>query len=307
MNSDPHELASRNPVSILAPTDFSPMAQLALESILSLMEGRPDAKVTLLHVVEPWSVHLPSGAEVPQPLGMADRIAHAKRQLTQLRGVYEARVAIETRVLTGTAAHVICDVAQREACGVIVLCSHGHTAWPRTGIGSVAERVVQDASCPVLVVKPPRDAAGEFVMLRVEHRLKEILVGYDHRQGARLALEAALAMANGRPASITLVHALEPSPPLPGEPARPVDASLIEKAKTWLHRVVEEHSPAAVEWRVMVAAGHPWKLLIDTARETGGDLVVVGPHDHGEWRHCFAGSTAQRVVRLAPCSVLAVR
>jgi nucleotide-binding universal stress UspA family protein len=307
MNSDLRDATPGSPVNILAPTDFSPLAQLALESILSLMEGRPEAKVTLLHVVEPWNVHLPSGREVPQPLGLADRIAHAERQLTQLRGVYEARVAIETRVLTGTAAPVICDVAQREGCGVIVLCSHGHTAWPRTAIGSVAERVVQDACCPVLVVKPPRDTAGEFVMMRVEHPLREILVGYDHRNGAQLALQSALDVVNGRPAKITLVHALEPPPALPGELVRHVDASLIDKAKSWLHKVIEGKSSATVDWRLMVVAGHPWKLLVDTAKDTRSDLIVVGPHDYSGWRHCFIGSTAQRVVRLAPCSVLAVK
>lgn len=307
MKPHPLEPASGRLARILVPIDFSPMAQWALESILSLLEEQPEATIILLHVVEPWSMQLHSGGEVPQPLSITARIAQAEQQLAQLRGVYESRVAVETRVLVGTAAQVICDVAEKESIGVVVLCSHGHGAEPRATIGSVAERVVQDSRCPVLVVKPPRDAAREFVQLRVAHGLKEVIVGYDHRDGAKLALEAALAMTDGRSSRITLVHALEPPPPLLGELVRPVDASLIEKAKAWLHRVVEGHASAGIEWRVVVEAGHPWKLLVDTAQETGCDLIVAGPHDQSGWRHCFIGSTAQRVVRLAPCSVLAVK
>jgi nucleotide-binding universal stress UspA family protein len=231
----------------------------------------------------------------------------ARRELEQLQGVYESRVNIKTCVLEGAVAQVICEVAQRESMDAIILCSHGRAGLAHIAIGSVAERVTQDAHCPVLLIKIPKDAAGQFVMLRVEHKLNEILVGYDHREGSGQALASALDLVRGRSARITLLHALEPPPPTPDNMDPVVDASLIEKAKSWLRSVIERHTMPGVDWRMVVEGGHPWKLLIDTAKELRSDLIVVGPHDHTGWRHCFIGSTAQRVARLAPCSVLAIK
>jgi hypothetical protein len=131
-------------------------------------------------------------------LSIPVRIEQAEQQLTQLRGDYESRVHLKTRVLAGTAARIICETAQKEAMDGVILCSHGDAGIAHTTIGSVAERVSQEAPCQVLIIKIPKDVSGQFVMARVQHKLDEILVGYDRKAGAELALSAAIDLAKCR-------------------------------------------------------------------------------------------------------------
>jgi nucleotide-binding universal stress UspA family protein len=229
--------------------------------------------------------------------------------MERLRSRLNPQVRMDARVLTGNPARVICDLAHSERFNVIILSSHGDAGLARMFIGSVAERVVQDAVCPVLVVKPHRDEAGQFIMEPVHLKLEHLLVGYDHRNGSRRALTIARAIAKRAGASITLVHALPPPPSLgplqsivPGSRAAEVDQAI-----EWLRQVAASHENSAKEWDVRVGTGHPWDVIIDFAKSSSSDLIVIGPHEHTRWGHCFVGSTAQRVVRLAPCSVLAVK
>ena len=62
---------------------------------------------------------------------------------------------------------------------------------------------------------------------------------------------------------------------------------------------------AAVETRV--ASGVPYREILRAARETGADLIVIGTHGRTGVEHVIFGSTAEKVVRMAPCPVLTVR
>jgi len=58
---------------------------------------------------------------------------------------------------------------------------------------------------------------------------------------------------------------------------------------------------------IAVDMGTPYQVIIDTARTKHVDLIVMGTHGRTGLRHVFLGSVAERVVQLAPCSVLVVR
>jgi nucleotide-binding universal stress UspA family protein len=304
------DVAGSRPAHILVPTDFSALAKVAVESVLALARNHQELHVTLLNVVEEW--HVPdfpdlAGLEVSHFENLSTRRAHAEVEMERVRASEDLQGRLAARVLTGHPARVICEVAKQENFRAIVLSSHGHTGLARVLMGSVAEQVMQDACCPVLVVKPQRDSNGEFIMTSVELKLEKLLVGYDHRAGSKRALAAARAIARGAGAEITLVHAIEPPLSFLGDATQELADDRVKEATAWLREVAGSHQHAPHGWALKVAVGHPWDVIIDTAKEQGSDLVIVGPHEHTRWGHCFIGSTAQRVARLAPCSVLAVK
>jgi nucleotide-binding universal stress UspA family protein len=295
---------------ILVPTDFSPLSRVAIDSALSLFKDVPAISLTLVHVVEPMLVPGISDPGMAVDLTLEARVEAADRELEHLRSLYGARVRLEARLLTGSPARTLCDLAADEHFDLIMLTSHGHTGLERVLMGSVAEQVVQDAHCPVLVIKLPKNERGQFLPDPMDLKLDQILVGYDHRKGADLALQMAMGLARRFDAKLTLIHALEPSYFGLGWNAwsdAKMESVCVHEALSRLHEVQAHYSPESTDWNLSAQTGHPWEVITAHAKKCGSDVIVVGPHDHTRWGHHFVGSTAQRVVRLSPCAVLVVK
>ena len=162
---------------LLVPTDFSESANHALRYAID-EAGLHGAKVTLLHVLSPdarTDVHYVSGASDPRTDGGLDPMAGGRvggdtlpsRPEVVLRDPAEAALAQlrdliisfegpwEVEVATGHPAETIVRVARERGADLIVMNTHGRTGLPHVLLGSVAERVVRAAPCPVLTVKRP--------------------------------------------------------------------------------------------------------------------------------------------------------
>jgi nucleotide-binding universal stress UspA family protein len=146
---------------ILFATDFSPRASATVEATRTLAE-RFGAAVDVLHVIDPpangelpWKAVGPDGKPV-------DRI-HFLRRIADLNLDMIAAdlrigcVNVHCRCEEGSAWRVITQIAEREHYDLIVLSTHGRRGFDRL-MGSVAEKVVQHASCPVLVVRSEPNA-----------------------------------------------------------------------------------------------------------------------------------------------------
>ena len=143
---------------ILVPLDFSRQAAPVLEWALHLAAVH-GSSIVLLHVY-----HLPvefqqlEGAYLP-----ADFWANVKQEAEQQLGLHAERVRadgieVEAQVREGYPATVIVEEAESRGADLVVLGTHGHTGIKHLLLGSIAERVVQHAPCPVLTVKPvPED------------------------------------------------------------------------------------------------------------------------------------------------------
>jgi universal stress protein A len=150
---------------VLCPTDFSAGARPAFDHAVALAE-RFEARLTLLHVwklpdnIRPdLSVSL-SGDGARRGESYADyseRIAREKAgQLTAiLPPAVKLRTAVD--VLSGDPAQVILDHARAKGCDMIVMGTHGFTKIAHFVLGSVAEKVVRQAPCPVLTVRMRRE------------------------------------------------------------------------------------------------------------------------------------------------------
>lgn len=152
---------------ILVPVDFSAHSERALR-YAAMLAGRFGATVELLHVVEDpfvtgaWT----SKAFVPNiPELMDTLVADARHRLVALKtSATAASVRLEAAILTGEPADTIVGYARAGAFDLIVMGTHGRTGLTHMFAGSVAERVVRTATCPVLTVQAPapaieRDAA----------------------------------------------------------------------------------------------------------------------------------------------------
>ena len=174
-------------------------------------------------------------------------------------------------------------------------------------LGSTAERIVRHAPCPVLVVREQPVSVrfpGDVLC-----RFQRILVPTDFSEASRPALRYATAFAQPCGSEVTLVHVIEPSPyPEFGYAAIPVkEAGLKREANEKLEVQCRELARAGVKASSVIRTGNAFHEIAEQAREQNADLIVIATHGRGAVAHALVGSTAERVVRHAPCPVLVVR
>ena len=152
--------------SILVPVDFSPESEKALAYALPFAR-QFGAKLTVLHVVEPTATpdFLTSfPLVIDNDKLMADCKKHLERVVKDL--AIEPKFMETTLVRYGRAFHEITQAARSLKTDLIIISTHGYSGLKHTLLGSTAERVVQHAPCPVLVVRPRE---REFVNQVNEH------------------------------------------------------------------------------------------------------------------------------------------
>jgi len=138
-----------NAPKILYPTDFSTTGQTALEMATSLARDR-GATLVIMHVEEPPMAY--GGGELYYGIDEPNR-EELKRMLSEVLPS-DPSVPCEHRLMIGSPARAIIELAEREEVELIVMATHGRTGLLRVLMGSVAEEVVRKAKCPVLTVKP---------------------------------------------------------------------------------------------------------------------------------------------------------
>jgi len=139
-------------------------------------------------------------------------------------------------------------------------------------------------------------------------RLKSILVPIDFSKSCQQAFAYALPLARQFGGEITLLHAIEP-------PRYAMDLSYIPMSEgfptTSMKKELEELGRRMMEPKflkdVVVQVGTAFEVITNTARDCEIDLIVLTTHGKTGLKHVFMGSTAERVVRHAPCPVLVVR
>jgi universal stress protein A len=145
---------------ILVPVDFSEISLSAVRAVKKL--AFPSAEITLLHIYNP----LPSTTPVSYDLAPTQELITANLEMRMLKSLEEIRktefgddeavdVAIECTSFL-SASKAICEFAEKKSIDLIVLTTHGRTGVSQVLMGSVAEKVVRSAPCPVLVVRPDK-------------------------------------------------------------------------------------------------------------------------------------------------------
>jgi len=146
--------------TILAPTDFSPTSNRAVDYAIEL--GRAlGAEIVVMHAVEPITVTPDAfGAATIAPV--LDELERAGRRMLDRAAakIAKRRMRCRTLLVTGPAATTIVDAAAKVRADLIVLGTHGRSGLSHLFLGSVAERVVRSAGRPVLTVPERSRRAG---------------------------------------------------------------------------------------------------------------------------------------------------
>ncbi len=141
---------------ICCPIDFSDASRAALEVAADLAR-RNGAELWLLHAYPVPGYTFPDGSVVASPKMLQDLADAAQRHLDEWRAIAERSGAprVETAKEAGEPAAEIVAFARERGADLLVLGTHGRTGIEHALMGSIAERVVRKAHCPVLTVRPP--------------------------------------------------------------------------------------------------------------------------------------------------------
>jgi len=289
---------------ILCATDFSPASTPAWE-FAQRLAWATKADLLVLHVVAPVMTPLDGGfdAHLYEELvaeGRAEAATGCDR-LEEEAASHGLRVAV--RVVEGAAAPRIVGVADTEEADVVVLGTHGRTGWNRLLMGSVAERVVQLATQPVITVRAPADIAP------VDRPVARVMFPTDFSDASHGAWPWARVLAGLTGAEVDLVHVL-----LEVVPDRHLDPTFL----AGIEAAIRADAEKSVE-PFLATAGFPRERIhvhlthgvetdqiVHGARDRQADLIVMGAHGRSGVFRVALGSVTRRVLHAAPCPVLTV-
>jgi nucleotide-binding universal stress UspA family protein len=222
-------------------------------------------------------------------------------------------IRVEFEIGEGQAVAEILAAVATTGSDLIVMGTHGRSGFERLVLGSVTEKVLRKASCPVLTV-PPR-VADE--LLQPPALPRRIVCGVDFSQNSMEALSLAMLLTQEADARVTILHVIELPPGLPSEkrdfvlPAPRLLQDYVtaaeHDARELLKAAVPESMRAGGHVDAAVTVGKPYKEILRVAATPPADLIVLGVQGRGAADLLFFGSTAQNVVRQATCPVLTLR
>jgi nucleotide-binding universal stress UspA family protein len=292
---------------ILCPVDFSGHSRLALDYATALARWY-EAEVVAFHAYAVATVPATIGAfPAATSVGLPLTREEILRDLDVfVRPVHAAQVPARTIVTTGSAAHSILELAEKLPASLIVMGTHGASGFERLMLGSVTEKVLRKASCPVLVVPRHADApSGKPIVFR------RILCAVDFSPCSRKAVSYALSLAEEAGGALTFLHVVEG---FDDEPVTTVHFNVPEyrqhlerAAAERLAELVPSETRTWCECRTVVRGGKAYREILQSAKAMEADLIVVGVRGRNAVDLALFGSTTNHVVRGAECPVLTVR
>lgn len=293
---------------ILCPIDFSDGSRHALEHAV-VMAGWYGSRLTALHIVkrvfriEP-PVLLSDFAAGPVPPD-ADREALRESMRAWLEPAKKAGVEADALLDGGKPATRILERAASLPADLVVMGTHGRSGFERFLLGSVTEKVLRKATCPVLTVPPPTASASKLPF-------KRLLCPVDFSDSSISALQFAFSIAQESDARLTVLHVFE----------RTSDDQLLAKRASELsefRRGWETETRQQLEGLIpddvrnwcapepVLRYGKPYRQILTVAEAEHVDLIVMGVQGRNALDVMLFGSTTNQVVRQASCPVLTLR
>ncbi|MBU1115279.1 MAG: universal stress protein [Bacteroidetes bacterium] len=142
--------------------------------------------------------------------------------------------------------------------------------------------------------------------------IKKILVPIDFSDYSKKALQYTVAFAKQFSAEVNLVYVIEPvvypADLSMGQMVIPqVEVDLSIKSKEELEQLAKTEIGSTLKYNIIIKSGKPFMEIIEAASEIDADLIIIATHGHTGVEHLLFGSTAEKVVRKAPCPVLTIR
>lgn len=294
--------------TVLAATDFSTNASLALERAADLARRRA-ARLVLVTVFSPIGSSRVDLPLLPPDLEAEALEASRQRLEEEAAALHGEGLEVVSKLGRGVPAESIVQMARDEEADVIVVGTRGLEGFEHALLGSTAEAIVGRAPCPVLVVHP-----NDVQTLAPPSR---ILLSTDLSHDTEPVADAVLRLFGNRakgdaPIHVVVAHADRIPPVLKPLLKSLTSADLLGFDQVEGHLRGELETIAAglrergFTTSVAVKEGEAAKTLVELAGAEHIDLISMSTHGRSGLRSLLMGSTARRVVQHAPCPVLAV-
>jgi nucleotide-binding universal stress UspA family protein len=300
------------PSQILVPLDGSPLAEQALSCAVTLARGLSAELVLFRAVLDPSEArkHLSSAATTEKNL--LERLdAEADAYLRELADrVQLAGLGVRTVVRHGPAADVIVDYAGQMEIWQIVMATHGYGGIKRWTHGSVAERVLQAASVPVLMVRAREEEAEASQKLTL---CQHILVPLDGSVMAEQVLPRVRSVAKAVGARVSLFQVAVDQPAMMFGSDwffLPTEGEFEEeerRAQAYLERVANSFREEGIKVSTCTQIGPVAESIVSFAEDNKVDLIAMCTHGRTGLVRWALGSVADRVLRAGGIPILLER
>ena len=298
---------------VLYPTDLSDASSHAAEWAVAVANYYK-ANIAALHVLDPivMAVAGPALSSDGVPLQVSD-IERPNQWIGTLFTMAAASgLGVDILVDVGEAPSRILDRAATLPADLIVMGTHGTRGFQHLVLGSVTEKVLRKACCPVLTVPPHAQATSHLPFRRV-------LCAVDFSETSLAAVQFATSLVQESDAGLTLLHVLEwpwEEPPQPRIEELPREQGFAlaefrryceERAQKRLESLVPDSLRVSHPPLGRLRSGKPYVQILQAAAEASTDLIVIGVHGRNPLDMALFGSTTNQVVRRATCPVLTLR
>jgi nucleotide-binding universal stress UspA family protein len=295
--------------NILVPIDFSKISIQAIDSAKRLAQ-RFGSKVHLANVQEPFYPAMFVGAGAPVPVSPIETAEEVRKSAARrLRTLAKANrlTGICDAVISAPVFDEICTIARAIPADLIVMPTHGRTGLKHLFLGSVAERVVQHSPCPVFIARKSKRLRKTATTLSI----RTILVPVDFSGCSVVGLKYAIAFAKRVAARLIVFHALDLGYADTADGFAMYDLSALqdaarEAAEGQMRKFLRAAKFGGVKFESVITVGPPLWEICAFAESRHVDLIITATHGWTGFKHVLIGSTAEQVVRYAPCSVLVV-
>jgi nucleotide-binding universal stress UspA family protein len=280
--------------NILCPVDRSPSSLQAFSYAIALARWQ-GARLNLMEVIEPAVI---GDGSVPKSARAA--LERDLRQTLTARRADDVKVEILMR--SGNVVQEILAQAKASRVDLVVIGSHGSGGVQRLVLGSVAEKVLRLATCPVLTVRK-----GARVARR--SRPRTILCATDFSAVANGAVAYAGRLAEEAGAHLIVMHAVDWQFGY-GRTSRVVFAlrrSMASSARDKLVRLLPRPRSEGPAAQAVVSMGKASAAILKLAHARSVDLIVLGVSGRGATDVALLGSTTHQVIREGTWPVLTVR
>jgi len=282
---------------ILVPLDGSKTAETVLSYSKFLAETL-HLPVQIVHAIDPQSV-----APAVQ----------TKREMEYLKGApasYLGSVSADCVVKSGAPAEVILDIASADAGALIAMATHGQSGGQRWLLGQVAQKVLQAAKNPLVLIRP-----SDANVSKCEVGFRTIIVPLDGSHLAEQVLPHVVHLATQLQSSVVLLRTY--TPPTAGYfmaagSSHPDMAALGEKIKQeaggYLEtKAAELKAEGLSKISSHIVEGHGPEEIIELARRNADSLIALASHGRSGFGRWVLGSVAERVVSYSGIPVLVIR
>ncbi len=289
---------------ILCPVDLSDISRHAIDHAV-LMARWYKARITALHVSNP--VVMPTTeftvAGYGLPVVLTEDEVKEVRERTLACFSSASAIDVDVVIESGHPTSRILERAASLPADLIVIGTHGTGGFEHLLLGSVTEKVLRKATCPVMTVPPHARTTSQLPF-------KRLLCPVDFSDPSLAALQFAFSLAQQGDAELTILHVFEwLDEPLTNRPLNVPEfrGQLEHEFAGKLQALVPDAVDSGRRPTTRMVHGKAYREILSVATEDRSDLIVMGVHGRNALDLMLFGSTTNQVMRRATCPVLTLR